>query len=707
MRRSGTPDGGGHPRRRPGPAPANPTQPDLQSLIASAYLHEQRRRRAAELEVGRNAEHLSGVIATQNRIAELDLGPDQVLDLVTHRAMAITNSHGAAIAIAQAGVVVCRARAGSMAPALGAHLDPDSKFSGACLRNGEVLCCDDSEADSRVNLGACRQLGIRSILAVPVRREQRVIGILEVFSRWVGAFGAREAQTLQLLAGLVSEAFRTADLRAAASTQAPSPLLATEAVVAQTLAPCAPVSTTKQPPSPAAVAAANLNTLENYIQSHQAPASRRALLMIGLAIVSVSSIWFWRAKERITPAPAAGKQPMATPLPVPAPAASEGEPAEISAIRFNSRPEFTGIALDLTAAGKYESHRLSHPDRVFFDLENTRLAQPLLSSGATIEVHDAFVSSIRVAQKGPNSRVVLDLNCACDYSSVVSLSPPYRLMIEVHRQLSPPAQAPRAATPPHTSMRETVRLPAGVADERSSPSNALHFRIVIDPGHGGTDLGTVGHSGLQEKDLVLDIAQRLGKLVSERSSAEVIYTRTDDRFVALQTRSALANSMHADLFVSIHANSSADRSVRGVETFYMDPRSADRMRFVRGANDEGVGEPRAVSAKIAASRRLAATVQHALYRRLAAADPRLRDRGAKAGSLVVLLGPNMPSILSEISFVSSPTEERNLKNPTYRDRIAEALYRGIKTYVSRTAIRKSYAVNRASGRNDEEHLRSD
>jgi N-acetylmuramoyl-L-alanine amidase len=215
-------------------------------------------------------------------------------------------------------------------------------------------------------------------------------------------------------------------------------------------------------------------------------------------------------------------------------------------------------------------------------------------------------------------------------------------------------------------------------------------RIVVDAGHGGHDTGTIGPNGLLEKDLVLDVALRLGKLLENKLGADVIYTRQDDTFVPLETRTAIANQNEADLFISIHANSSSDASARGVETYYLNFNSSPDALEV-AARENAVSEKSvhelgdlvkkiALKEKIDESREFAATVQKSLHTGEAAKSPGVHDRGVKKAPFIVLIGANMPSILTEISFVSNPTDERKLRTPEYRQRIAESLYRGVTRY---------------------------
>jgi N-acetylmuramoyl-L-alanine amidase len=233
-------------------------------------------------------------------------------------------------------------------------------------------------------------------------------------------------------------------------------------------------------------------------------------------------------------------------------------------------------------------------------------------------------------------------------------------------------------------------------------------KIVIDPGHGGHDTGTIGPDGLQEKDLVLEVGRRLGKLLQTRLGAEVVYTRKNDTFIPLETRTAIANQQRADLFISIHANSSHDSDARGVETYYLNFTSSPEALEV-AARENAVSEKSiyelqdlvkkiAMKEKIEESREFAGDVQASLHSGLAAKSPAIRDRGVKKAPFIVLIGANMPSILAEISFVSNPTDEHRLETSEYRQRIAESLYRGIAKYVDGlSGVKMASKLEKAAG----------
>jgi N-acetylmuramoyl-L-alanine amidase len=238
-----------------------------------------------------------------------------------------------------------------------------------------------------------------------------------------------------------------------------------------------------------------------------------------------------------------------------------------------------------------------------------------------------------------------------------------------------------------------ARAATPMADGETSLVRALGLkigRIVIDAGHGGHDSGTLGADGIEEKDVVLDVALRLGKLLHDRLGAEIIYTRSDDTFIPLETRTAIANKAQADLFISIHANSSQDSSARGVETYYLnftsDPTALDVAARENAVSDQSIHQLSdlvkkiALKDKISESREFASDVESSLYTGLAKGNVGLKDRGVKKAPFVVLIGANMPSILAEISFVTNPKDADQLQQPDYRERVAESLYRGVARY---------------------------
>jgi len=371
---------------------------------------------------------------------------------------------------------------------------------------------------------------------------------------------------------------------------------------------------------------------------------------------------------------------------------------KVTGVRHWSSDMGSTVVIDMEDQAPYEVHRLMSPERIYFDLHDTVLPPEL--AGKTMDVGDVSLTRVRIAQPVAGvTRIVLDTKGGSNFS-VSMESNPYRLVVELRgseKALAANQFAPKGTTPKLTSAY-VDRAPsplnaAPVAALAAKPSGKLlpartgKFRIVLDAGHGGWDLGTVGRQGLMEKDLVLDVTQRLGKLLQARLGSEVMFTRTGDTYLSLDQRADIANQAQADLFVSVHANYSSSAAARGVETYYTNLFSAPGSREAEKHEDGTFAKLTPVSLsieelheKIEESRRLAESVQRSLYATLAVNSPDIRNRGIKDSAFVVLTGTTMPAILTEISFVSSPDDERNLQSTTYRQQIAEALYKGIARY---------------------------
>ncbi|PYT24698.1 MAG: hypothetical protein DMG57_27665 [Acidobacteria bacterium] len=270
-----------------------------------------------------------------------------------------------------------------------------------------------------------------------------------------------------------------------------------------------------------------------------------------------------------------------------------------------------------------------------------------------------------------------------------------------------PLPAPPAASPPSTesspsdaattaksvSARPSPKTARSASDSERSLIRALGLkinRIVIDPGHGGNDEGTVGRHGVLEKDLVLDVAKRVGKLIEQRMGSEVIYTRNDDTFVPLHSRTEMANQKKADLFLSIHANSSAHPRIGGIEVYYLNftksPEALDVAARENASSENSVFELRdliqtiTLNEKIEESREFASKVQGALQTFEVRYNTAAKNRGIKKAPFVVLIGASMPSVLAEVGFLSNAREETLLKRPDHRQKLAEALYQGVYRY---------------------------
>ena len=809
-----------------GPSSAPTPQDALQALLAFSSLHEQVRRRRSL--AGRH-----NGFDSKTPVAEFDPSElfvlDDVLQLVAERAVSITGADGLAIALAENNEIVLRAAAGMVRPDIGARIDRDSAFSGACFRTAQVINCDDTETDPRVNLQACRKLGARSMVAVPLCGRRRVIGVLEAFSTWPFAFNDSDVRNLTLLAELVLAALKPEDedrfahsaqvaatkldplkpsvvpgpkdIAPAAPIQVGAPKIPAMPVVARPTQDAAPQIVTTPPPiapktapvpapveaktddapakvevvkglstagatevkAPLVASSTPAEKVEKIAATEVKPSEAKAAetqiaegktakaataeiaepaltfgqaepehsprrfaipaILIGIVVIAAfaGGIW-WKLKmsevgssmvhteapsKPLATAPAAkpSTQPAVTaPAPSAAPTIdsssdatdSDNTPASpqelakfprITGVRHWSSPDSSTVVLDMEDQVQYETHHLTGPDRVYFDLHDTQLAPDL--AGKSIDIGDTFIGRVRVAQPVPGmTRIVLETKPDTSFS--VSLEPnPYRLIVEVRKAgTSPKGAINLFPNVPSTQPKLAIVIPPPTKEDLQLRARVPKLRIVVDAGHGGWDLGTVGRRGLLEKDLVLEIAQRLGKLLESRLGADVIYTRQDDNYVPLDQRAEIANQAQADLFVSVHANYSDLPSARGVETYYTNFFSAPGSKEAGTATDPHSvpnGNTPTLSAadlhdRIEQSRRLAASVQRSLYGTLAVQNPGLRDRGVKEASFVVLTESAMPGILAEVSFVSSPADEQKLRSDGYRERIAEALYRGIAHY---------------------------
>jgi N-acetylmuramoyl-L-alanine amidase len=382
---------------------------------------------------------------------------------------------------------------------------------------------------------------------------------------------------------------------------------------------------------------------------------------------------------------------------------------KVTGVRHWSSSMGSTVVIDMDDQVPYEVHRLMSPERIYFDLHDTALAPEL--DGKTMEVGDASLVRVRMAQPVAGvTRVVLDTKDGSNFA-VSMESSPYRLVVELRgseKTLSASQFAPKGAAAKLT----TASVNAAPTAAKAAPGAGLtplaktgKFRIVLDAGHGGWDRGTVGQQGLLEKDLVLDVTRRLGKLLEARLGSEVMFTRTDDTYLALDQRADFANQSQADVFVSVHANYSSSASARGVETYYTNVFSAPGSREAEKRDDGTAAKltPASLSAeelreKTERSRRLAESVQRSLYGTVAASSPDIRNRGIKDSSFAVLTGTTMPAILTEISFVSSPADETKLQSEAYRQQIAEALYQGIAHYQQSSSRAKVAQLQTASTR---------
>jgi N-acetylmuramoyl-L-alanine amidase len=411
--------------------------------------------------------------------------------------------------------------------------------------------------------------------------------------------------------------------------------------------------------------------------------------------------------------PAAGLPPPVPSVDPEAEPAADVRPAEpagdgmalVQDLRFWSNPDYTRVVVYADRETDF-SHRLlkrdpalDKPPRLFVDLGNSRLGGG--PEQKSFPINDDLLSDARAAQYNKDTvRVVVDIKSFETYK-VFSLKDPFRIVIDVWGTNSQAAaavrEAPESGAPtPLPDIAAPLPPPKGKKIGSGALAKQLALgvrRIVVDPGHGGKDFGAPGFlPGVHEKDVVLEISKRVAKKIREQLDLEAILTRSDDRYLTLEERTAFANTHKADLFVSIHTNASRDPRAAGIETYFLNLATDDDA--IRVAAMENATSTKNISdlssilndllknAKINESSRMAAYVQHALVTTLNHRGyHQIRDKGVKQAPFYVLLGARMPSILVETSFISNPEECRRLTSAAYQDHLAESIVRGLKGYI--------------------------
>jgi N-acetylmuramoyl-L-alanine amidase len=383
----------------------------------------------------------------------------------------------------------------------------------------------------------------------------------------------------------------------------------------------------------------------------------------------------------------------------------------------------TRVVLDLETAVAVDTSKLENPDRLIIELRRPgapaphvvepsvvqpSVVQPAASPAAPIKTFrpPAFDTMVQTADRGIEP-LLLDAPAPIVAGQRMNAS----LRMPLPAVPPPPVLQTFAAAPTHmarataapepataaTQMPGRVGLPAkrpnDTRDETMIRALGLKVgRIVIDAGHGGHDAGSIGPGGMLEKDLVLDVAKRLGALVEQRLGCEVVYTRNDDTFIPLEQRTEIANDKHADLFLSIHANSSSLKTAAGVETYYLNFTTSKAALDVAARENatsqktifelQDLLQKIALKDKVDESREFAARIQSSLYSMSARSAAPTRDRGIRKAPFIVLIGASMPSVLAEIGFISNPRDEAMMKRAEYRQKIAEALYKGVAGYAA-------------------------
>jgi N-acetylmuramoyl-L-alanine amidase len=371
-----------------------------------------------------------------------------------------------------------------------------------------------------------------------------------------------------------------------------------------------------------------------------------------------------------------------------------------------TEPGVTRIVFDLEAPVDFSSSQLVNPDRLMIELHPKESAVPkTLISHSQVGVRKAADTP---PVGGAAAHESWDTMVADRQSFTPAIPMPaiphafffsgFRFATAIETTVATRhSNQRRSAVTARSGDNEDIS-PAAVSPAQAGDGNRSLVRVfglkihkvVIDAGHGGHDTGTIGPKGLMEKDLVLDVALRLGRLVSQRLGAEVVYTRSDDTFIPLEERTKIANDEKADLFISVHANSSPASSATGVETFYFnftsDQGSLDVATRENASASSSIFQlndllhKAVLNAKVEESRDFAQKVENSLYAMSTKMNSGSRDRGVKKAPFVVLIGATMPSILAEIGFVSNPHDERLLRRQDQRQKIAQSLYAGISAY---------------------------
>ena len=403
------------------------------------------------------------------------------------------------------------------------------------------------------------------------------------------------------------------------------------------------------------------------------------------------------AKTRLAALPEPEVRPEKTA--VTAVAEPQGTAPRLENIRYWSGPEYTRVVLDLNAPVLAEPHLLKGDNpRLYFDLVYTEVAAKLQPE---IAIHNGLVQRVRASQFDRQKvRVVVDLYQAGEYR-LVSLENPYRLVIDIlgrANQVTGKNRQPVVRSKPHTA-DDSI---ASILDNVSISQPTLHVPqqrkdeglrlIVVDAGHGGKDPGAVGPRKIQEKNVTLEMAKRLAAKLRKELGVKVLLSRSTDEFIELRDRTAYANRVGADLFISLHANASRNHKAYGLETYFLNlsknNQAAEVAARENGTSLRDVGNLEAIlfdlmaNAKINESSRLAAEVQQAMVSGLQPHYSKIKDLGVKQGPFHVLLGATMPSGLVEAAFISNQREEQRLNSRDYQERVATAIVNGVKSYAA-------------------------
>lgn len=318
---------------------------------------------------------------------------------------------------------------------------------------------------------------------------------------------------------------------------------------------------------------------------------------------------------------------------------------------------------------------------------STRVGKAVESSSGKVTDPPQIVAKIEETPS-PDTRI----SDAGEPVSTLNSVSPANIVESAGANAKTPANVPPAVKTSTISAPKTASLTSRGDRTLTRMLGLKVGRIVLDPGHGGHDTGTIGPGGLMEKNLTLELSKALRQLLESRLNIDVVLTREEDVFLSLEERTAIANRCQADLFISIHANSSSARSTSGVETYFLDfAKNSSARDIAARENATSLGNLRdleewiksiAQADKSAESRELAGIIQKNLYNSARQLLPSTRNRGVRSAPFVVLIGANMPSILAEVAFISNPRDESILKKKESQEQLAKALFAGIEDYMN-------------------------
>jgi N-acetylmuramoyl-L-alanine amidase len=368
----------------------------------------------------------------------------------------------------------------------------------------------------------------------------------------------------------------------------------------------------------------------------------------------------------------------------------KGITGTVVGLRFWSNPSYTRVVIDADSEMSY-SHRLlkeditiRKPHRLYVDLENSRLGKDIKKY---IPINDNLLSDARAGQyTSDRVRVVIDIKSFKTYK-IFSLKNPFRIVIDVWGK-----EGSAAVRAVRKDRKGDKIAPGALAKQLALGVK----RIVIDPGHGGRDYGAPGYlKGVHEKNVVLELARRLAKKIREKLHCEVVMTRTRDKYLTLEERTAFANTKNADLFISLHTNAARDRRAYGIETFFLNLATDDDAILVaareNATSTKNISDLQTIlsdlmqNAKINESSRLAVHVQRCMCKDLKKRYSRIKNKGVKQAPFYVLLGAQMPAILIETAFISNSRDCKRLVNSKYQDRMCDAIVKGIREYIDETS----------------------